>query len=133
MSKRPSKKSPKKGDDAGAREIGPEELAKHNTAEDCWMAIGGKVYDVTTFLPEHPGGADVMVDVAGKEATEEFNAIGHSPKAKEMMEEYLIGTYTGPSGATSGSASEGGAGRVVIFAMIVFGLAFAAYMVMNKQ
>lgn len=32
-----------------------EELGKHNTSADCWIAIHGNVYDVTAFLPEHPG------------------------------------------------------------------------------
>ena len=42
------------------------DVAKHNTADDAWMIIGGKVYDVTLFAQEHPGGEDVMLDAAGK-------------------------------------------------------------------
>ena len=41
------------------------EVAKHNTDKDCWLAIHGKVYDVTKFLDEHPGGEEVMLDDAG--------------------------------------------------------------------
>ena len=32
-----------------------EEVLKHNKREDCWVIIHGKAYDVTDFLPEHPG------------------------------------------------------------------------------
>eukprot|EP00894_Picocystis_sp_ML_P000578 jgi/Pico_ML_1/51095/g2182.t2 len=38
-----------------------EEVQKHNTEDDCWLVIGEKVYDVTAYLPEHPGGADIML------------------------------------------------------------------------
>ena len=34
------------------------EIDKHATADDCWIVVNGKVYDLTTFAPEHPGGPD---------------------------------------------------------------------------
>jgi L-lactate dehydrogenase (cytochrome) len=37
--------------------ISGEELRKHRTPQDCWIAVHSKVYDVTEFLEEHPGGA----------------------------------------------------------------------------
>lgn len=42
-----------------------EELAKHNKQGDLWLAIHGKVYDVSAFMDDHPGGGDVLVDAAG--------------------------------------------------------------------
>lgn len=42
------------------------EVAAHNTREDLWMVIEGKVYDVTKFLDEHPGGEEVMIEQGGK-------------------------------------------------------------------
>ncbi|KAJ1548977.1 hypothetical protein HK405_011945 [Cladochytrium tenue] len=67
------------------------EIAKHTTGKDCWMVIDGLVYDVTDFLSEHPGGDEVMLDVAGKDATQAFEDIGHSDDARKTLKSYLIG------------------------------------------
>jgi cytochrome b involved in lipid metabolism len=42
------------------------------------MAIGGLVYDITKFLNEHPGGSEVIMEVAGQDGTEGFEDVGHS-------------------------------------------------------
>lgn len=67
-----------------------KELKKHNTVTDCWIAIHGRIYDVTSFLEDHPGGDDVLLDCAGMDATDAFENIGHSPEAIEQMEDYYI-------------------------------------------
>jgi L-lactate dehydrogenase (cytochrome) len=40
--------------------ISVEEISKHNTPEDCWIVVDGKVWDITDFAPEHPGGGESM-------------------------------------------------------------------------
>jgi hypothetical protein len=45
--------------------ISADELQKHASESDCWLAIHGKVYDVTNYLVDHPGGLDVMMEHAG--------------------------------------------------------------------
>ncbi|KAI0702513.1 FMN-dependent dehydrogenase-domain-containing protein [Cytidiella melzeri] len=57
-----------------------EEVAKHNNATSCWVIIKDKVYDVTEFLPEHPGGTKVILKYAGKDATAAYEPI-HPPDA----------------------------------------------------
>lgn len=41
-----------------------QEVAKHSTQEDCWVVVHGKAYDVTDFLPEHPGGMKIILKYA---------------------------------------------------------------------
>jgi len=45
-----------------------EEVAQHKAKNDVWLAIDGKVYDVTEFLSEHPGGkgAPLVFALAGR-------------------------------------------------------------------
>ncbi|KAH7046729.1 L-lactate dehydrogenase [Macrophomina phaseolina] len=55
-----------------------DEVSKHNTAESCWVILYGHVYDVTSFLNEHPGGSKIILQLAGTDATEEYDPI-HPP------------------------------------------------------
>jgi cytochrome b involved in lipid metabolism len=76
------------------RRISATEMARHTHVQDCWMAVHGKVYDVSKYLDMHPGqelpnvfshekllltmssgpagGVDIMMEVAGTDATFEF-------------------------------------------------------------
>ncbi|WOL10054.1 cytochrome b5-like [Canna indica] len=74
-----------------------DEVAKHNTAEDLWLIISGKVYDVTQFLTEHPGGRDVLKSASGKDATADFENAGHGPDARELMNKFCIGKFESSS------------------------------------
>jgi cytochrome b involved in lipid metabolism len=83
------------------------EVAKHKTKDDCWVAVNGKVLDVTKFLPDHPGGALAILTFAGKDASEEFNMI-HPP---DVIEKYapdaVIGDLVGAvSGAVANAPTE---------------------------
>ncbi|XP_010685005.2 cytochrome b5 [Beta vulgaris subsp. vulgaris] len=67
------------------------EVAEHNSSKDCWLVIGGKVYDVTKFLEDHPGGDEVLLSATGKDATDDFEDVGHSSTARAMMDEMYVG------------------------------------------
>lgn len=46
-----------------------QEVAKHNSRNDCYVILYNKVYDMTEFLPHHPGGPQIIIKYAGKDAT----------------------------------------------------------------
>jgi len=72
-----------------------EEVKAHNIGrgaeKSVWTVIHDKVYDVTKFLDEHPGGEEILIENAGVDSTENFEDVGHSSDAREMLEEYYIG------------------------------------------
>ncbi|EEQ36550.1 hypothetical protein CLUG_00673 [Clavispora lusitaniae ATCC 42720] len=73
------------------------DLAKHNTAQDCWVTLyNRKVYNVTKFLDEHPGGDDLILEYAGKDITEimgDAETHEHSESAYEMLEDGMLVGY----------------------------------------
>ncbi|XP_043698369.1 protein TILLER ANGLE CONTROL 1-like isoform X2 [Telopea speciosissima] len=68
-----------------------EDVANHSHHKDCWLIIHGKVYDVTSFMDDHPGGSEVLLSSTGKDATNDFEDTGHSDDARELMGKYCIG------------------------------------------
>ena len=79
------------------RTVTVKELAEHNTPDDCWVAIQGRVYDVTDYIPYHPGGADPLLSVAGGDATADFMDIHGFVNFALMLEKHQIGKLEGKS------------------------------------
>ena len=75
-----------------SRVISWDEIQEHHgEAETVWTVIHGKVYDMTKFLDEHPGGRAILEENAGLDSSEEFDDVGHSKDAQEMLTDYEIG------------------------------------------
>lgn len=68
-----------------------EEIRKHDNPQDLWMIIYNKVYNITNFSQDHPGGAEVLFDCGGIDATEPFEDVGHLEHALNMLHPYYIG------------------------------------------
>jgi len=69
--------------------ISMNDVTKHNSREDCWMIINGKVYDVTTWIDKHPGG-DIILSYAGLDATDVFEAF-HDSTTLKLLPGFYIG------------------------------------------
>ncbi|KAL9555435.1 hypothetical protein MBANPS3_002345 [Mucor bainieri] len=74
-----------------------EEVAKHRVDTDCWIVIHGKVYDVTDFLQEHPGGKKVLLKVAGTDASKQFDAYHNASVLQNIAAKYEIGQMSDSS------------------------------------
>jgi cytochrome b involved in lipid metabolism len=68
-----------------------DEVRQHTSPGDLWLVIDKKVYDVSRWMDEHPGGPEVMLQEAGKDATNAFAEIVHSLYAEGLMKDYYIG------------------------------------------
>ena len=89
-----------------ARVISWEEVEQHHgDADTVWTVIRGRVYDMTRFLDEHPGGAEILKENAGLDSTEQFDDVGHSSDAHEMLQDYEIGRVEGEDEETSAPAN----------------------------
>lgn len=71
------------------------DLARHATAENCWMAIRGSVYDVSTYLPDHPSRLELVLPWCGKLATEAYDTKTkgrpHTAAADDLLVTFRIG------------------------------------------
>jgi uncharacterized repeat protein (TIGR02543 family) len=75
------------------------QVATHNTQSDCWLIISGKVYNVTSFIPNHPGGVNAIVSRCGTDATIAYTVEGngghaHSAYAQSLLPTYFIGNLS---------------------------------------
>ncbi|XP_024995770.1 cytochrome b5-like [Cynara cardunculus var. scolymus] len=126
-----------------------EEVSKHDSKTDCWLIISGKVYDITPFLDDHPGGDEVLVLATKKDATEDFEDVGHSQNARNMLTEYYVGDIdinTMPqkgqykkTASNSGSGSKSGSGSssnimvMLVLPILMLVLAYGLYYFAKKD
>ncbi|KAJ2110753.1 hypothetical protein IW146_005773 [Coemansia sp. RSA 922] len=104
-----------------------EQIQQHAKREDVWIVVHGKVYDVTKFLDEHPGGEEVILEHAGIDATEAFEDIGHSDDARELLKDYFIGDLEVDDVAHRQKQSSGSWGILIPVAVCVALLAYKLY------
>ncbi|KAJ5650698.1 uncharacterized protein N7484_004421 [Penicillium longicatenatum] len=129
------------------KEFTLKEVEAHNTKKDLYMVIHDKVYDCSSFVDEHPGGEEVLLDVGGQDGTEAFEDVGHSDEAREILDGLLVGNVkrmpgdpepkanAAASSASSSSSSSSGGFGVGLYAFILIGgaIAYGAYNYLEAQ
>lgn len=93
MSKKAESKTAKKAQPKVAVDpttLTAQEVAKHNTREDCWIIVDNKVYDVTDYIDDHPGG-DTIMNNAGADSTVGVHGPQHPASMWDVLQLYYIG------------------------------------------
>ncbi|XP_037877500.1 cytochrome b5 reductase 4 isoform X2 [Bombyx mori] len=73
------------------RPVTHTELAAHNTQKDAWLAIRGRVYNITHYLPYHPGGPEELMRGAGMDATQLFDKVHPWVNYDSLLAKCLVG------------------------------------------
>ncbi|OAX43268.1 cytochrome b5 [Rhizopogon vinicolor AM-OR11-026] len=115
-----------------------EELKQNSTKKSLYVLIHSQVYDVTKFIDEHPGGDDVILAEAAKDATQAFEDVGHSDEARELLPGLLVGDFekdgvshrnysasSSSSGASVSDAVEQGSNLMYFVPLTLLGAYFA--------
>jgi cytochrome b involved in lipid metabolism len=88
------------------------EVLKHSTGTDCWSVIKGEVYDLTAYVKDHPGGANLIKAICGKDGSSSF-ASQHAgaAKPKNILAAFALGPLvagsTLPEATVRGEDEEG--------------------------
>lgn len=72
------------------KEYTVEEVAKHNSKDDLWLIVKDKVYDLTSYVGDHPGGESILNN-PGADNTQGFFGEQHPAHVFEYIEEFRIG------------------------------------------
>ncbi|KAI7699269.1 hypothetical protein KC353_g16543, partial [Hortaea werneckii] len=139
------------------KELTYSDVSEHTSKKDLYMVIHDKVYNASSFVDEHPGGEEVLLDVGGQDATEAFEDVGHSDEAREILNGLLVGNLkrqltkslsteqagdpapksSAPSTSTASApkTSDAGGLGMGVYALILVGgaVAFFAYQYLQSQ
>lgn len=72
------------------------DVQSHASATDCWSVIDGTVYDLTQWIPQHPGGPQVIEALCGKDGTNAFtNQHGGQQQPEQILAGFEVGPFAG--------------------------------------
>ena len=72
------------------------DVAQHSTPDDCWSAVNGNAYDLTSWIAQHPGGEQVIVQMCGVDGTAGFTSQhGGQGKPERELASFLVGPVSG--------------------------------------
>ena len=92
----------------GTMKLSASEVATHNSRSDCWSIVRGNVYNLTSYVQKHPGGASVIANICGKDGSGAFtNQHNSQSKPNNVLSGFLLG-------AVDSTISSGVAEKVIV-------------------
>lgn len=88
---------PKVSNPVGTINLSNSEIKTHNLKSDCWSIVNANVYNLTTYVQSHPGGASVIAKICGKDGS---NAFVNQHNTQGKPNNVLSGFLLGPVGAS---------------------------------
>ena len=89
---------------------------------------------MTPFMDDHPGGGEIMLSAAGKDGTQDFEDVGHSPHARTLLQKYYLDEFAGglgSRGVAMAKKSGGGGGMSLMAVLLPILVVLVAYFAMN--
>jgi cytochrome b involved in lipid metabolism len=72
--------------------IAPTQIVQHSSRSNCWSAINGSVYDLTSWIPNHPGGEEKILSLCGIDGSSRYNSKhGGEAKPARMLAGFKLG------------------------------------------
>jgi cytochrome b involved in lipid metabolism len=71
--------------------LSADEVAKHNTRDDCWTIINGNILNLVTYMDAHPGGVGNIMLSCGIDSSSYYSQVGHSNYADSLFADYYVG------------------------------------------
>lgn len=69
------------------------QVSTHNSEQNCWSAVNGNVYNLTSWISQHPGGDRAILKICGSDGSSAFNGQhGDNVQAQTALKEFYIGT-----------------------------------------
>ena len=83
---------PKPINPAGTINLSNSEIKTHNLKSDCWSIVNANVYNLTSYVKSHPGGASVIANICGKDGSKAFvNQHNTQGKPNNVLSSFLLG------------------------------------------
>ena len=88
------------------------EVQKHNSGQDCWSVINGQVYDLTSYVFAHPGGASLIQAICGKDGSVAFSGQhAGAPKPESTLAAFALGALLPGATLPDAQVTPGGEGE----------------------